>query len=78
MSVGIFFKRRSTFAQLRPMTRWVALGFSLSRRLTSPRLSRKVVEHGRRHYHVINVTEPSDVDDEILDWLTEAWHADEG
>lgn len=73
VSVGIFFKGTSVFAQLRPMTRWVALGFNLHRRLDSDRLSRKVVAHGRRFYHVVNLVGPDDVDDTIRDWLTEAF-----
>ena len=63
VSVGIFFKRRRTFAQLRPMTRWVALSFNLNRKLTSTRLSRKVIEHGGRHYHVVNIREPEEIDE---------------
>lgn len=73
VSVGIFFKRRRTFAQLRPMTRWVALSFNLNRRLVDDRLSRKVVEHGGRHYHVVNIAGPDEIDDRIRDWLTEAF-----
>lgn len=73
VSVGIFFKRRTTFAQLRPMTRWVALSFGLHRRLTTDRLSRKVVASGSRFHHVINLDEPSQVDDEVRAWLTEAF-----
>jgi hypothetical protein len=41
VSIGIFFKRRRTVVQLRPMTKWVALGFVLSRRLESARLARR-------------------------------------
>lgn len=78
VSVGIFFKGRRTFAQLRPMTRWVALSFSLDRKLTSDRLSRKVMAHGGRYYHVINIADPSEVDDEVRDWLTEAFFDDIG
>ena len=76
VSVGIFFKRRTSFLQLRTMTRWVAVCFNLDRRLTSSRLSRKVVEHGGRHYHVVNTRSVDEVDDELLDWLTEAWQLD--
>ena len=47
LSVGIFFKRRSTFAQLRTMNKWVAVCFSLNRELEHERISRKVIEHGR-------------------------------
>jgi hypothetical protein len=40
VSVGIFLKRSRSFAELRPMVRWVALSFSLPRRLTSSRIAR--------------------------------------
>ena len=77
VSVGIFFKRRSVFVSLRTMTKWVAVGFQLDRKLEHGRLSRKVVANGKRYYHVVNVKEESDIDDQLLEWLTEAWHADE-
>jgi hypothetical protein len=58
------------------MTRWVALGFSLRRRLAGERLSRKVVGHGQRFYHVVNLVDPGEVDDLIRGWLTEAFFDD--
>ena len=76
VSVGIFFKGRSTFAQLRPMTRWVALSFFLDRKLHSDRLARKVQTYNGRHHHVVNLVEAGDVDDEVLGWLTDAFHDD--
>lgn len=77
VSVGIFFKRRTSFVQLRTKTKWVALCFNLGRKLESTRISRKVVEHSGRYYHVVNVKLPAEIDDEIREWLTEAWIADE-
>lgn len=77
VSVGIFVKRRTTFLQLRTMTRWVAVCFNVDRRVTSDRLARKIVEHGGRFYHVVNVGSYREVDDELLRWLTEAWQDDE-
>ena len=76
VSVGIFFKRRSTFLSLRTMTKWVAVGFQLDRKLEHGRLSRKVLTNGRRHYHVVNVKDAGDIDDLLLEWLTEAWQSD--
>lgn len=76
VSVGVFFKRSSRFLALRTMTRWVAVGFSLRRRIVSDRISRKVIEHGSRFHHVVNVGSADEVDDELLDWITEAWEAD--
>jgi predicted transport protein len=77
VSVGIFFKRRSTFVSLRTMTKWIAVSFSLNRKLESGRLSRKVVSHGSRYFHVVNVREAGEIDDQLLEWLAEAWHDDE-
>lgn len=77
VSVGVFFKRRTSFVQLRTMTKWVALCFNLDRKLQSPRLSRKVVAHGNRFYHVVNIDSPDEIDDVITEWLSEAWEADD-
>lgn len=77
VSVGIFVKRRTTFLQLRTMTKWIAVCFNLNRRLTSDRLARKVIEHSGRFYHVVNVESPGEVDDELKGWLTESWRDDE-
>jgi hypothetical protein len=76
VQIGIFFKRRRTFVELRTMTKWVAVGFMLSRRLDSPRLSRKVQGAGARWWHTVNVREPAEVDDQLRAWLTEAYLAD--
>lgn len=76
VSVGIFFKRRTTFLQLRTMTKWVAVCFNLDRKLTSDRLARKVIEHGGRYYHVVNIKDPGEIDASLLEWLTEAWELD--
>lgn len=73
VSVGIFLKRTRTFAQLRPKQKWVALSFSLDRRLDDPRMTRKVVEYGRWYHHVVNLRGPEDVDDDVRAWLTEAY-----
>ena len=73
VSVGIFLKRARSFAELRPMLKWVALSFSLPHRVTHPRIVRKVEQYGGRYYHVVNVRGPEDLDDDILGWLTEAY-----
>lgn len=72
VSVGIFLKRPERFAQLRTMTKWIAVGFSLRQELASRRISRKVVPHGQRYHHVVNVRDESEVDDELIGWLAEA------
>jgi hypothetical protein len=76
VSVGIFFKRRRVVVQLRPMVRWVAVGFIVPRRLEAPRLARRPSGSGTRWWHVVNVREPDEVDDELRAWLTEAYVSD--
>ncbi len=73
VSVGVFFKRGRTFAQLRPMTRWVALSLVLPRVVEDRRIARKVQSQGSRHHHIVNLRGPQDVDDAVCAWLTEAF-----
>lgn len=74
IAVGIQFKNGPVFCILRAMKRWTALGFTLRRRLDSDRMSRKVADYKGKYFHVVNVDDPALVDDEVLDWLTEAYH----
>jgi hypothetical protein len=73
VSVGIFLKRARTFAELRPMERWVALSFSLPRRVEHSRIIRKVVQYHGRYHHIANLRSPEDFDVELRDWLAEAY-----
>jgi hypothetical protein len=75
VSVGIFLKRAQTFAQLRPRDRWVALSFSLPRKVDHERIIRKVMEYHGRYFHVANLRGPGDLDDRLRAWLTEAYFA---
>lgn len=73
VSVGLFLKRSRTFAELRPMTRWVALSFSLDRIEDDPRISRRIKGSAHRTFHVVNLRQASQVDDAVCGWLTEAY-----
>ncbi len=73
VSVGIFLKRARSFAELRPMTRWVALHFSLARRVSHPTIVRKPAEYHGRYHHVANLRTPAELDDELKGWLTESY-----
>lgn len=75
LPIGVLFKNGPVFCELRARSRWVALGFGLRRKLDSPRLARKVSAYQGKYFHVINVTDPNEVDDEIRLWLSEAYWA---
>lgn len=74
LPIGILLKNGPMFTELRAKTKWTAIGFHLPRKLESGRLSRKVIDYGKKHFHIINASSPDVVDDELLEWLTEAYH----
>lgn len=73
VGAGIMYKHDSMIAMLRSKTKWVALGLVLRRRLDSPRVSLKVTENGGKFWHVFNIHDADAIDDEMCDWLTEAF-----
>jgi hypothetical protein len=75
VSVGIFFKRLRTFAELRPARDRVVLSVLLSRIVKHPRITRTLKGSGQRFAYFINLYAPRDVDDDIRDWLSEAYAA---
>ncbi len=76
LAVGIFFKRKRVFVQLRPMRRWVQLGMLLPRKVDDARIARKVIDAGSGFYHVVNATSPEDIDETVRGWLNEAYLSD--
>ena len=70
----ILFKNGPTIAIIESMTKWVALGLTLRRKIDSTRMSRKIVDYQGRYYHVFNLTSPEQVDDQLLEWVTEAFY----
>jgi hypothetical protein len=74
VQVGVFLKRESKLAEVRPMARSLSLNLVLPRHLTSPRVLRQMPISAGRVWHVVRLTSVAEVDDEVLDWLTEAYH----
>jgi uncharacterized protein DUF5655 len=75
VSVGIFLKHDRGFAELRPMTRWVALWLLLPRPVRHRLITRKVAPYHGRYIHVVNLARPEDLDNDLRAWLTEAYLA---
>ncbi len=73
VSVGIFLKKSRTFVELRPMTKWVAVSFCLLHPARHKLITRKVLQYNGRYYHVANVARPSQIDEGLVDLLTEAY-----
>ena len=75
VSVGIFLKRSRGFAELRPKVDWIELSFGLARTVDHPKITRRLRASGTRTFHIVRLREPSDVDADVRDWLTEAYLA---
>jgi Domain of unknown function (DUF5655) len=73
VQVGVFFKRSRMFAELRPRTKWVVLSFIVPMVVPSNRIGRRLTVSGLRTYHTMKVHSPSDVDEDVRSWLTEAY-----
>lgn len=78
LDAGIMYKHDAMFAMLTSKTKWVALTVQMPRRIESERVSRKVIEYGPLYSHVFNLTDASEVDDEMCGWLTEAFYRRHG
>jgi Domain of unknown function (DUF5655) len=73
VSVGIFLKAPHKFCELRPTRKWVAVSFSLRRVAHHRLITRKVLPHGGRFWHVANVPTAADVDEDLLALIEAAY-----
>ncbi len=73
VSVGVFIKKSGSWLELRPMTKWVALSFSLPRRIHHPKIARKPIDTGTKVFHVVNLRTPDDLTEDIKAWLAESY-----
>jgi hypothetical protein len=75
VSVGVLVKRRRTFVELRPMQRWEAVWFGVPDQVSHPRIARTLRGSSSTTFFAVNVRSPDEVDDQLRDWLTAAYHA---
>lgn len=73
VAVGIFYKRRRNLAELRPRADHLGLAMVLPAGRDHARFSRRTRMDGDRTSYSVPLRAPDDVDDEVRDWLTEAW-----
>ena len=75
VDVGIFLKSDRTVAQFRPQVRSVQLWIFLPDERQDERVSRIVATGADRYVHLVKLTGPGDVDDQLRAWLTESYDA---
>jgi hypothetical protein len=73
VGVGVFLKRDRKLAEVRPRSRDVSLSLYLPRPVHDPRFSRVIGPGAPRVVHFLLLREAGDVDDQVRDWLTEAF-----
>lgn len=69
----IGFMVRVRFAIAVPKTRWVDLSLWLRSRSESPRFRRVETLNPEAHVHLLRLTEPNELDHEVLTWLRDAY-----
>ena len=75
VSVGVFLKRARTIGEVRPKARALTLMLWLPRIVDDPRIDRRFPQSGDRVVHVLKFTDAAQVDDQVRDWLAEAYDA---
>ena len=73
VKVGVFLKHERKLAEVRPMAKSLSLELILERKIDHPRFFRYVKISSDRIVHVLRLTSVDDVDDEVKQWLTEAY-----
>jgi hypothetical protein len=76
VSVGVFFKKPSSWMQLRPKRTWVAMIFPMRRAVRHRTIKNKPTTNGRgssAQWYVANLETPDDFDDDLRELLTESF-----
>jgi len=64
---------RFGFAGVYTQKRAINLEVHLNHSIISPRINRVVQASANRFHHTLKLTRPEDVDDELMQWLREAY-----
>jgi hypothetical protein len=75
VSVGVFLKHQRSFAELRPMARALSANLVLPRTVEHARVARRMTASAQRIVHCVRLTSVTDVDEQMRDWLAEAYLA---
>jgi Domain of unknown function (DUF5655) len=73
VTVGVFLKNDHKLAEVRPRARSLGLALFLPRRVEDERVDRIIATVGGRVVHQLTLRAVEDVDEQLRDWLTEAY-----
>jgi hypothetical protein len=72
---AVMVKKARTFAEVKPRRNGTDVAFIVSRRIDDPRVLRTLDLTRRRIVHVVAVSDAAEVDQQLREWLTEAYVA---
>jgi hypothetical protein len=72
---AVMVKRSRTFAEVKPRRASVELGFIVSRHIDDARIAGTFDLTKKRIVHRVELTDGADIDDQLREWLTEAYQA---
>ena len=75
MKVGINLSARAHFGGVSTGAKAMSVGFLLRRTIADPRIQNATNVGGEWVSHVLKVSGPEEVDEQLLDWLAEAYAA---
>jgi hypothetical protein len=72
---AVMVKKARTFAEVKPRQNTTEVAFIVSRRIDDPRVLRTLDLTSRRIVHVVAVSDAAEVDQQLREWLTEAYRS---
>jgi hypothetical protein len=73
--VGVFLKHERKFAEIRPKARSLSVALVLPRLVADSRIARTIHTSSEWTWHFVKLVDMRDFDDQVRDWLTEAYDA---
>jgi hypothetical protein len=73
VQVGVFLKTDRKLAELRPKSKWLSCNLYLPHAIDDPRVARTIQLSYERYVNEVKLRTVDDVDDQLLEWLTEAF-----
>jgi hypothetical protein len=70
---AIMFASESTFLAIKPKKSWIDLEFVLDREANEFPIHKTAKVSHTRYAHFIRIQEPKDVDDQLIDWIKNAF-----
>jgi hypothetical protein len=74
VQVGVFLKADRKLAELRPKSRWLSCYLFLGRRIDDGRVARILEVAADRYMHEVKLRTVDDVDEQLREWLSEAYY----